>query len=173
MMLSITCSLLSPVVIDLQICSSTSLFSFLYPLSLHHHSFFSLLFIPSSLFSTFFFSFLFPLFSSMFPCPIHRLSLLNCFQHSYFLLNFHHSSSLSNHLFILLSPTSSFCSLSLQFSSSSSSKLLTFFHSHFCGGCNRLRITADGRLKVCLFGDEGLSLLDSFRGELVRGRERG
>ena len=30
-------------------------------------------------------------------------------------------------------------------------------------GCNRLRITADGKLKVCLFGSEGLSLLDAFR----------
>jgi cyclic pyranopterin phosphate synthase len=34
---------------------------------------------------------------------------------------------------------------------------------HFCGGCNRLRITADGKLKVCLFGEEGLSLRDAFR----------
>jgi molybdenum cofactor biosynthesis enzyme MoaA len=40
--------------------------------------------------------------------------------------------------------------------------------SHFCGGCNRIRITADGKLKVCLFGDEGLSLVDSFRGERKR-----
>jgi molybdenum cofactor biosynthesis enzyme MoaA len=35
--------------------------------------------------------------------------------------------------------------------------------SHFCGGCNRLRITADGHLKVCLFGDEALSLKDAMR----------
>lgn len=34
---------------------------------------------------------------------------------------------------------------------------------HFCGSCNRLRLTADGKLKVCLFGDEGLSLLDCLR----------
>jgi len=34
---------------------------------------------------------------------------------------------------------------------------------HFCAGCDRLRITADGKLKVCLFGEEGLSLLQSFR----------
>lgn len=26
--------------------------------------------------------------------------------------------------------------------------------SHFCGGCNRLRITADGKLKTCLFGSD-------------------
>ena len=43
-----------------------------------------------------------------------------------------------------------------------------FASSHFCGGCNRLRITADGRLKVCLFGEEALSLVDSFRGPSVR-----
>jgi molybdenum cofactor biosynthesis enzyme MoaA len=36
----------------------------------------------------------------------------------------------------------------------------------FCGGCNRLRITADGKVKVCLFGEEGLSLRDSFRAGL-------
>ena len=35
--------------------------------------------------------------------------------------------------------------------------------SQFCAGCNRLRITADGKLKVCLFGEEGLSLRDSLR----------
>jgi cyclic pyranopterin phosphate synthase len=38
--------------------------------------------------------------------------------------------------------------------------------SHFCGGCNRLRITADGKLKVCLFGEEGLSLRDLYRSNL-------
>lgn len=35
---------------------------------------------------------------------------------------------------------------------------------HFCGTCNRLRITSDGNLKVCLFGDESLSLRDALRG---------
>jgi len=38
-------------------------------------------------------------------------------------------------------------------------------NSHFCGGCNRLRITADGKLKVCLFGEEQLSLRDAIRGD--------
>lgn len=28
----------------------------------------------------------------------------------------------------------------------------------FCSGCNRLRVTADGNLKVCLFGDESQSV---------------
>lgn len=31
---------------------------------------------------------------------------------------------------------------------------------HFCGGCNRLRITADGNLKVCLFDNRELNLKD-------------
>ena len=35
------------------------------------------------------------------------------------------------------------------------------------GSCNRLRITADGRLKVCLFGDESLSLRDALRSSLT------
>lgn len=34
---------------------------------------------------------------------------------------------------------------------------------HFCGTCNRLRITADGNLKVCLFGEEEVSLRDLIR----------
>jgi len=33
----------------------------------------------------------------------------------------------------------------------------------FCGGCNRLRITANGEMRNCLFGEEGWSLRDSFR----------
>jgi cyclic pyranopterin phosphate synthase len=39
---------------------------------------------------------------------------------------------------------------------------ITSMSSHFCGGCNRLRITADGKLKVCLFGEEGLSIRDLY-----------
>ena len=38
-------------------------------------------------------------------------------------------------------------------------------NSNFCGTCNRLRVTADGQLKVCLFGMDGLDLLQSMRGE--------
>lgn len=44
---------------------------------------------------------------------------------------------------------------------------ITSMTNHFCGGCNRLRITADGRLKVCLFGDESLSLRDALRGAII------
>ncbi|MEM7789097.1 MAG: GTP 3',8-cyclase MoaA, partial [Bacteroidota bacterium] len=34
----------------------------------------------------------------------------------------------------------------------------------FCAGCNRLRVTADGSLKVCLFGPAEVSLRDALRG---------
>lgn len=34
---------------------------------------------------------------------------------------------------------------------------------HFCGSCNRLRLTADGNLKVCLFGNSEVSLRDLIR----------
>lgn len=34
---------------------------------------------------------------------------------------------------------------------------------HFCSSCNRLRITADGNLKVCLFGQTEVSLRDRLR----------
>ncbi len=34
---------------------------------------------------------------------------------------------------------------------------------HFCDGCSRLRLTADGRLKVCLFSKTGPSLRDPLR----------
>lgn len=31
---------------------------------------------------------------------------------------------------------------------------------HFCAGCNRLRVSAQGKLHLCLFGDEGIALRD-------------
>ena len=34
---------------------------------------------------------------------------------------------------------------------------------HFCDSCNRLRVTADGNLKVCLFGQREVSLRDMMR----------
>lgn len=40
---------------------------------------------------------------------------------------------------------------------------ITSMTNDFCTNCNRLRVTADGRLKVCLFGDESLSLRDHIR----------
>lgn len=40
---------------------------------------------------------------------------------------------------------------------------ITSMSEHFCGSCNRLRITADGNLKVCLFGNTEISLRDALR----------
>ncbi|KAI8394173.1 uncharacterized protein BYT42DRAFT_553608 [Radiomyces spectabilis] len=40
---------------------------------------------------------------------------------------------------------------------------ITSMTQHFCGTCNRLRITADGNIKVCLFGDAEVSLRDLLR----------
>ncbi|KAF0694985.1 Aste57867_14173 [Aphanomyces stellatus] len=40
---------------------------------------------------------------------------------------------------------------------------ITSMSEHFCGGCNRLRLTADGNLKVCLFGNTEVSLRDAMR----------
>jgi len=33
----------------------------------------------------------------------------------------------------------------------------------FCGGCNRIRLTSNGELRNCLFGEEGWSLRDEIR----------
>lgn len=40
---------------------------------------------------------------------------------------------------------------------------ITSMTHNFCGSCNRLRITSDGNLKVCLFGNEEVSLKDMMR----------
>ncbi|XP_076834627.1 LOW QUALITY PROTEIN: molybdenum cofactor biosynthesis protein 1 [Brachyhypopomus gauderio] len=40
---------------------------------------------------------------------------------------------------------------------------ITSMSDNFCGSCNRLRLTADGSLKVCLFGNSEVSLRDSLR----------
>jgi cyclic pyranopterin phosphate synthase len=40
---------------------------------------------------------------------------------------------------------------------------ITSMSRNFCGGCNRLRLTADGSLKVCLFGTAELNLRDLMR----------
>ncbi|XP_047138147.1 uncharacterized protein LOC101237296 isoform X1 [Hydra vulgaris] len=40
---------------------------------------------------------------------------------------------------------------------------ITSMSEHFCGTCNRLRLTADGNLKVCLFGPNEVSLRDLIR----------
>ena len=40
---------------------------------------------------------------------------------------------------------------------------ITSMTQNFCGSCNRLRITGDGNLKVCLFGNAEVSLRDLMR----------
>lgn len=40
---------------------------------------------------------------------------------------------------------------------------ITSMTHNFCGTCNRLRITGDGNIKVCLFGNEEVSLRDIIR----------
>ncbi|XP_073994888.1 molybdenum cofactor synthesis 1 isoform X3 [Rhodnius prolixus] len=40
---------------------------------------------------------------------------------------------------------------------------ITSMSEHFCGSCNRLRLMADGSLKVCLFGNTEISLRDALR----------
>lgn len=42
---------------------------------------------------------------------------------------------------------------------------ITSMTENFCGTCNRLRITSDGNLKVCLFGNSEVSLRDLLRKE--------
>ncbi|PLB44631.1 molybdenum cofactor biosynthesis pathway protein [Aspergillus steynii IBT 23096] len=42
---------------------------------------------------------------------------------------------------------------------------ITSMTHNFCGTCNRLRITCDGNLKVCLFGNSEVSLRDIIRKE--------
>lgn len=40
---------------------------------------------------------------------------------------------------------------------------ITTMSEHFCGDCNRMRITADGKMKNCLFGSEEMDLLGALR----------
>lgn len=40
---------------------------------------------------------------------------------------------------------------------------ITSMSDAFCDGCNRLRLTADGHLKVCLFGSSEVNLRDALR----------
>src|SRR4030043_1051747 len=35
--------------------------------------------------------------------------------------------------------------------------------SHFCGDCNRLRLTADGKIRTCLFSDEEIDVREILR----------
>lgn len=40
---------------------------------------------------------------------------------------------------------------------------ITTMSEHFCGDCNRMRLTADGKMKNCLFGKEEMDLLKALR----------
>ena len=40
---------------------------------------------------------------------------------------------------------------------------ITTMTEHFCGDCNRMRLTADGKMKNCLFGSEEMDLLGALR----------
>ena len=41
---------------------------------------------------------------------------------------------------------------------------ITSMTAHFCSSCTRVRLMADGNLKVCLFGASEVSLRDAMRG---------
>lgn len=49
---------------------------------------------------------------------------------------------------------------------------VTSMTEHFCTECNRLRLLADGSLKVCLFGASEVSLRDAMRGGATDGELR-
>lgn len=40
---------------------------------------------------------------------------------------------------------------------------ITTMSEYFCGSCNRMRLTADGKMKNCLFGSEEMDLLGTLR----------
>ena len=40
---------------------------------------------------------------------------------------------------------------------------ITTMSEHFCGDCNRMRLTADGKMKNCLFGKDEMDLLGTLR----------
>jgi hypothetical protein len=69
------------------------------------------------------------------------------------------------HIVIWDIASNAYYSFLILFSRALASYCLYFAISHFCGGCNRLRVTADGKIKVCLFGSEELDLLAALRRE--------
>lgn len=42
--------------------------------------------------------------------------------------------------------------------------LITAVSNHFCSGCNRVRLTSEGYLKLCLYHDDGVDLRSMLRG---------
>ena len=49
--------------------------------------------------------------------------------------------------------------------------IITAVSRHFCGECNRLRLTADGRLRPCLMADNEIDLLSVLRDESVNDQQ--
>lgn len=49
--------------------------------------------------------------------------------------------------------------------------IITAVSRHFCGGCNRLRLTADGRIRPCLMSDDEIDLLSLLREQGLSDRE--
>jgi cyclic pyranopterin phosphate synthase len=45
---------------------------------------------------------------------------------------------------------------------------ITTMSQHFCDTCNRLRLTADGKLRTCLFGHDEVDLKAHLRGGATR-----
>lgn len=48
--------------------------------------------------------------------------------------------------------------------------LIAPYAEHFCDGCNRLRVTARGKLRLCLFGEGGIDLRDLLDDAIEPGR---
>lgn len=48
--------------------------------------------------------------------------------------------------------------------------LIAPYAAHFCDGCNRLRVTARGKLRLCLFGEGGVQLRDLLDEAIEPGR---
>jgi cyclic pyranopterin phosphate synthase len=40
---------------------------------------------------------------------------------------------------------------------------ITTMSDHFCGECNRMRLTADGKMKNCIFGKDEIDILEAYR----------
>jgi cyclic pyranopterin phosphate synthase len=49
--------------------------------------------------------------------------------------------------------------------------IITAVSRHFCGECNRLRLTADGRIRPCLMSDDEIDLLSTLRNDRVSDRD--
>ena len=48
---------------------------------------------------------------------------------------------------------------------------ITSMTKHFCQTCNRLRITADGKLRLCLFGKDGLNFIEFLRNDEITNQD--